>query len=527
MSSSQSLLLRNSKGQFRKGHAPITANPSAPKQRKKKRKLDLTPTLKHLHLSEHDVGVRRSQRIKHQTQRKKKPKLDLTPSKYFRSKNDVPVLRRSQRIKCQKQEAKSLKKTKCIKRRKRKRQKSSLSSISKHNNSSQPMDGSSQSNYHKKVKETLSNAKLIKYEYKCVQCNQRFPIDVKHYCSHDPLTIEHFVCFDSECDFKFDCFDAFKEHMNKCHRLFRNLYKCPHCSKRYDAKCQLKNHENDHLNNARFECCLCKQRFTMLFKLRGHQCVGMDPQLHGYDWKGRALYKGANGIYYETSGGNKSDIIEQKERKYYHGTQGGIYYETAAGNRVYLKPEEVKEMDEEQKHKEMDDADTDNTRVYEEKSEQKQEEMDIDEDTDHKQLYEEKSEEQEQKEMDEDTDNRRLDKEKPEEQEQKEMNTDNHNVDKSEEQEHADAVVDEGDTDHRLLFIEKLELEVYIQTQQRLNNITCKNEAEYRGKLDVLIKKQNEFEAMDWKQKELMPIILQINQRFLDSINTTKAKLNQ
>eukprot|EP01083_Nonionella_stella_P241979 844464_1 len=255
MPSSQSSLPRNSKGRFRKGtddprRYRYKTNPPTPNQRKKKRKLDL----------------RRSQRIKHQTQRKKKRKRDLTPPEPFHL--NKKGLRRSRRIKRQKQEAKSLRKAKRIKRRKRKQQKSKVKDKNKKT-----------TNAKSKVKKPLSKAQLMNIEYRCVQCNQRFPIDVKHYCSHDPLTIEHFVCFDSECDFKFDCFDAFKEHMNKCHRLFRNLYKCPHCSKRYDAKCQLKNHENDHLNNARFECCLCKQRFTMLFKLRGHQCVGMDPQL--------------------------------------------------------------------------------------------------------------------------------------------------------------------------------------------------------------------------------------------------------
>eukprot|EP01084_Bolivina_argentea_P079952 144889_1 len=168
MPSSQSSLPRNSKGRFRKGtydarrygtnpsaqkqrkkkhqHSDTKSNPSSPKQPKKKRKLDLTPTLKHQHLSEndHDFGVRRSQRIKYQTHRKKKRKLDLTPPDPFRL--NKKGLRRSRRIKGQKQEAKSLKKAKRLKRRKRKQQKSSVSSISKHNNSSQ-------SNYQKKATE--------------------------------------------------------------------------------------------------------------------------------------------------------------------------------------------------------------------------------------------------------------------------------------------------------------------------------------------------------------------------------------
>eukprot|EP01083_Nonionella_stella_P136466 415270_1 len=243
MASSQSLLPRNSKGRFRKGtddprRYRYKTNPPTPNQRKKKRKLDL----------------RRSQRIKHQTQRKKKRKRDLTPPEPFHL--NKKGLRRSRRIKRQKQEAKSLRKAKRIKRRKRKQQKSKV-----------------------KDKKILSKAKLMDIEYRCVQCNQRFPIDVNHYCSQDPLTMEHFVCLDNECDFKFDCFDAFKEHMNKCHRVFRNLYKCPHCSKRYERENRLKYHENSHLNNARFECCLCKQRFTILSKLRVHQCV-MDRQYY-------------------------------------------------------------------------------------------------------------------------------------------------------------------------------------------------------------------------------------------------------
>eukprot|EP01083_Nonionella_stella_P100465 283407_1 len=438
MPSSQSLLLRNSKGQFRKGHAPITANPSAPKQRKKKRKLDLTPTLKHLHLSEHDVGVRRSQRIKHQTHRKKKPKLDLTPSKYFRSKNDVPVLRRSQRIKCQKQEAKSLKKTKCIKRRKRKRQKSSLSSISKHNNSSQ-------SNYQKKATETLSKAKLINLEYRCVLCNQRFPMDVNHYCSQE-LAMQHFLCFDKECDFKSDCFDEFKQHMSECHRMYRFLYKCPHCGKRYEHNHQLKYHENTHLNNGRFECCLCKQRHPVLSKLRVHDCEKA---------------KKSEQQHVEDVDHNEPKPLRRPRRN-------------RKRKRSMMENDSASHKG--QDEKERDDADTDNRLLCKEKSEE-QKEMDID--------NRKKSEEQEQE------------------------------------------VVDEAVTDNRLLYKEKLELEVYIQTHRQLGNIKCENEAEYRGKLDVLIKKQSELEAMDWKQRELMPIKFQINQRFLDSINTIKSKLNK
>eukprot|EP01083_Nonionella_stella_P100468 283415_1 len=398
MASSHASPSRKRNGQFRKAYPSRTSstassNSSTAQRRKKKRKLDLTPTLKHLQLSEKDE------------RRKKKRRLNLTPMKHFQKDKTACELRRSQRIKRQKQlpksakrrlvpkqrhkhKANSIKKAK-TRRRKQNREKSSLSSISQDNDSSQPnetmpiapmdMDANDKAIEHDKSsthnhneKAHLNNSK-VKREFRCVQCNQQFPIHVeKHRCSvDDTLNNEHWICFDEECDFTFDCFDGFREHMNDIHHIYRNLYSCQHCSKRYDRRSALRYHQNrHHLNNARFECCLCKDRFCILSTLRGHTCLGMYRQRM------------------------KATQIEQIQEKFYK---------------------------------------------------------------------------------------------------------------------------------------EKLELEVYIQTHHQIENTICENEAEYRGKLDFLTKKQQELEAMyhaQTKQQKLMPIIFQINQRFLDSINAIKSNLN-
>eukprot|EP01083_Nonionella_stella_P316347 1146568_1 len=83
----------------------------------------------------------------------------------------------------------------------------------------------------------------------------------------------------------------------------------------------------------------------------------------GYNYKGRAIYKGAKGgLYYETPSGYKVYVTTEelnawlkttkkkqkssasKGRQYYRGTRGGIYYETSSGNKVYLKPEQMKKL---------------------------------------------------------------------------------------------------------------------------------------------------------------------------------------
>eukprot|EP01083_Nonionella_stella_P210631 762381_1 len=474
MASSHASPSRKRNGQFRKAYPSRTSstassNSSTAQRRKKKRKLDLTPTLKHLQLSEKDE------------RRKKKRRLNLTPMKHFQKDKTACELRRSQRIKRQKQlpksakrrlvpkqrhkhKANSIKKAK-TRRRKQNREKSSLSSISQDNDSSQPnetmpiapmdMDANDKAIEHDKSsthnhneKAHLNNSK-VKREFRCVQCNQQFPIHVeKHRCSvDDTLNNEHWICFDEECDFTFDCFDGFREHMNDIHHIYRNLYSCQHCSKRYDRRSALRYHQNrHHLNNARFECCLCKQRHPVLSKLRVHDCEKA---------------KKSEQQHVEDVDHNEPKPLRRPRRN-------------RKRKRSMMENDSASHKG--QDEKERDDADTDNRLLCKEKSEE-QKEMDID--------NRKKSEEQEQE------------------------------------------VVDEAVTDNRLLYKEKLELEVYIQTHRQLGNIKCENEAEYRGKLDVLIKKQSELEAMDWKQRELMPIKFQINQRFLDSINTIKSKLNK